>query len=915
MNAKGDLCSPSVNPTVDAPDQGPGTQLQSPGLSKRRRPGRPVGSKNKAKVMVPPAGGLGLQNRTVFLPWNEIDISDSSEDDKNDFKDIHYNGSEWEDDTSNSEIKYEFKAVSEQWQAYRKGVQQMTRLLQNKGPITKSVTEAQRAFFPPLARRRTAVWNQAKEDNLNNRWEDSLEKAAIERYSKGANSLLVAWKITSDCFEYHGETKRNPLWTHDFCRKLTRIMAHPLFANGSDHRFIPIFIRWAVICRADDGHGFTETEQELLGDAYSGDLRPSDRPESMVERFRRYQQGRKDGDRIVSRHAQLMSRIADISKTIKKESIGSFAPVKTRDLTVIIEALDTLERYTADTTCETYFLVYSASKGSGVYPVGLFELFEAYKTSWINLERRRMPDYTQILLADITTNDQANEAVVAIEGAGEHDTDQTQCNPIRADDHGSKIASEANNLPRNSDGYFPQDHRPSRSPSNLEDGEIPEDAEAPASTHTNDDHLYESRRSLIRIVHSSGALAQSDPLKPPEITLTQSCESDFDLYQEVDKLLLSCSAPSIEHTEPKAPQALMTLPCNNDPYRDPAGFYDNYYKNDTKGDFRNVDKVFNRPNGNGKPSAEVSTTTQTSGALGRHKEPMTLPSRMHRRDFNGIQGEDYPKRRRIYGPNRSQVRRSDGRNSANERRGIHRPQRSPGAQLQAPTAPRAWQLEQSAYSPTPDSNVHPAHYSFATHSGTQDQFELSRQLEDSRRTISRMQHDLDLIHDTQRETASLNGKLQDYNNQLRGQVADLRAQLSYATQTLTAQIREQVKIARSAASSVERLQEVVDKQKKAIHKLVQEKKASDKNIQTLERSQNQDHPSLPLRPVNAKAETRKTTSQKRRERREAKREKRELERLSTLAPAPGFIQAPVTAPAPPSFPSVLFDLHDGIQVK
>ncbi|RGP66787.1 hypothetical protein FSPOR_6382 [Fusarium sporotrichioides] len=479
MNAKGDLCSPSVNPIVEAPDQGPGTELQSSGLGKRRRPGRPLGSKNKAKVMVPPAEGLGLRNRTVFLPWNEIDISDSSEDDKNDFKDIHDNGSEWEDDTSNSEIKYESKAISEQRQAYRKGVQQMTRLLQNKGPITKSVTEAQRVFFPPLARRRTAVWNQVKEDNLNNRWEDSLEKAAMERYSKGANSLLVAWKMslqlfkidplalvsmyrhmdfdnsTSDCFEYHGETKRNPLWTHDFCRKLTRIMAHPLFANDSDHRFIPIFIRWAVICRVNDGHGFTETEQELLDDAHCGDLRPSDRPESVVERFRSYQQGRKDGDRIVSRHAQLMSRIADISKTIKRESIGSFAPVKTRDLTVIIEALDSLERYTANTTCETYFLVYSASKGSGVYPVGLCELFEAYKKSWINLERRRMPDYTQILLVDITTNDQANEAIAAIEGAGEHDTDQTQCSPIRADDHGSKIASEANNLPRNSDGCFP----------------------------------------------------------------------------------------------------------------------------------------------------------------------------------------------------------------------------------------------------------------------------------------------------------------------------------------------------------------------------------------------------------------------------------------------------------------------------
>ncbi|UZP41820.1 hypothetical protein NXS19_009636 [Fusarium pseudograminearum] len=432
MNAEDEPHNPSVDSTVHTLGQSPGTQLRSPGIGKRRKPGRPLGSKNKAKAMMPSSQGTGLRNRTVFLPWNAIDISDSSEDDKNEFKDVDDNGSEWEDDTSDTE-KYESKVISEQRQAYRKGVRHMTQLIREKGPTTKRSLESRRQVSSSPAPRRTGVWNQAKEDQLNDLWEHSLDRAAMKHYSKGAHSLLTAWKMslqlfgidppalismyrhmefensTNECFDHHGQMKRNPLWSHEFCRKLTRIMAHPLFTNENDHRFIPILIRWAVICRVDDGHGFTELEQQLLDDVCVNFL-PSDIQESLVKRFENYQQKRKDDGRIVSRHAQLMSRIVDYSKTMKRESADSFAPVKTRDLTVIIEALDSLDRYTANMTCETYFLVYSASKRPGDYPVGLPGLSDAYKISWINLQRRRMPDYNEILLTTITVapNDRAN---------------------------------------------------------------------------------------------------------------------------------------------------------------------------------------------------------------------------------------------------------------------------------------------------------------------------------------------------------------------------------------------------------------------------------------------------------------------------------------------------------------------------
>jgi hypothetical protein len=159
-----------------------------------------------------------------------------------------------------------------------------------------------------------------------------------------------------------------------------------------------------------------------------------------------------------------------------------------------------------------------------------------------------------------------------------------------------------------------------------------------------------------------------------------------------------------------------------------------------------------------------------------------------------------------------------------------------------------------------------------------------------------MQHDLEVIHETQRETVSHNNELRAYNNQLRREVADLRAQLSYATETLTTHVREQVESARSTGSSETKLQEVVDEQNKTIQKLTQEKNANIKRIQKLERSQNAGHAPLLSNSANPNTTSKKTKAQGRRER-------LELERLSAPTPAPAPISAPAPAPAPISAPA------------
>ncbi|CAF3460214.1 unnamed protein product [Fusarium graminearum] len=971
MNAEDEPNNPSVDPTVHTFDQSPGTQLRSPGIGKRRKPGRPPGSKNKAKAMMPSSQGIGLRNRTVFLPWNVVDISDSSEDEKNEFRDVHDNGSEWEDNTSDTE-KYESKVISEQRQAYRKGVRHMTQLIREKGPTTKRSTESRRQLSSSPAPRRTGVWNQAKGGQLNDLWEHSLEKAAMEHYSKGAHSLLAAWKMslqlfgidppalismyrhmefensTNECFDHHGEMKRNPLWSHEFCRQLTRIMAHPLFTNENDHRFIPILIRWAVICRVDDGHEFTELEQRLLDDVCVN-FRPPEIQESIVKRFQSYQQKRKDDGRIVSRHAQLMSRIVDYSKTIKRESADSFAPVKTRDLTVIIKALDSLDRYTANMSCETYFLVYSASKRPGGYPVGLPDLSDACKISWINLQRRRMPDYNEILLTTITVapNDRANRVGLEIEEAGELDMSPIPCSPIPSVDGGESTAPKANEPPQKPDGDPLQNRRLSRSPSKLEDGEIRKETEANksprksdgdpfqdhhlshsqseledgeirkeikvlTSTHNDDGddphhHLHESPKSLVRIDQLSGAPAQSEPPKPSEITTTQP-SANYSNFDELDKLLLSHSAPTHEVTKPRAPEAVMTLPLplslslsrTRDPYRDPAGLHDNDHKDGTEGGFRNVDELFERRTGKRNTGNEVSTPARDPRASSRHEVP--LPSLTRKRDYRRDEEDGYTKRRKFHGWSRDH--RHDRRDSADDRRGAYQPQRYPASQPQRPAGPRAWHLEQrglviisSAYA--------------------QDTFELSRRLDDSRLTIFRMQQDIGILHEKQREITSQNRHLWAYNSQLRRDVSDLRTQLSYTAQDLAARIQEQSNFDRLAGSydKETRLQGRIDEQNEIIEKLLQDKIANANRIQTLERSQIKGTEPPPQ--IIADAEPKKTKSQKRRERRQAenearckeqsekrerrrgrnnlKREKNKLNNLST----PASVPAPAHTPAQP----------------
>jgi hypothetical protein len=109
-----------------------------------------------------------------------IDDSDSGKDEADGDIAAQDDVSEWEgddsdsDNNSDSDKNSESKVISEQREAYRRGVRHMTRLIKAKGPITKRTIETQRPFSRSPTRRRTAVWNQAREEGLNASWELSL---------------------------------------------------------------------------------------------------------------------------------------------------------------------------------------------------------------------------------------------------------------------------------------------------------------------------------------------------------------------------------------------------------------------------------------------------------------------------------------------------------------------------------------------------------------------------------------------------------------------------------------------------------------------------------------------------------------------------------------------------------------------
>ncbi|KAL4722948.1 hypothetical protein ACLX1H_010188 [Fusarium chlamydosporum] len=636
MDIEGGSSRPSQNLidlTRDTVNHGLDNNPPGPEYSAKKKPGRPPGSRNKTKPAIPSIDGLELRNRTVSLSRDEVNDIRDHED---------YIPGNHDISDCDSEFRFETEAASIHREGYRKGVRNMTQLLEKKDPFTRNMVESHHPFSSSPTRRHAIVWNQAREEQLNASWESSLEKAALDRPSASVPNLLGAWKLSlqlfgidplsfvsmyrnmefdnsaSDCFEYRGEMKRNPLWTEHFCSKLKRIMVHPFFIKDNGYRFIPIVIRWAVVCRVDDGHGFTEEEQRFLDHHHCGDLRPSVSPDSMVERFLDYQRKFKGGGLGMSRLAELMSRIADYSGTVESRPLASIASIKTRDLAVVIKALDNLDCHTANIPCETHFLVYSDSRKARGYPVGVGELLDAYKRSWINLQRRGYSGYTEVSNAGAVHDRVPHEPSIG-ESTG-RTTEEVQ--------------------------------RSSRSPSICEDGEVQEEGVVASFSPLDDEHMHESRRALIRgqddnevlsagshiegeYLHQSRSFSMSrydsfEGLPFAGLETSQDVSSAQPSYNgssqdsHLSRSVFPISAPGDGHTVVRTIGPPIVLPTSRDPSQSCLGLND--ITNNTTSAFLNVDDLVSGDSSR-TTNVEAHPIPRRPASSNRSGLPASLPSR------------------------------------------------------------------------------------------------------------------------------------------------------------------------------------------------------------------------------------------------------------------------------------------------
>ncbi|KAL5603126.1 hypothetical protein FOBRF1_010659 [Fusarium oxysporum] len=279
---------------------------------------------------------------------------------------------------------YENQAVAEFIKDYRNSVH-LTREKDRKSVcISKERTKEEEQY--ELAKFIDShTWSQDQEDELGASWDDSVIKAAIQRFPDRGTHLSSIFKISFHLYNI------DPLsllsMYHDF--EFDNSGSDSFMHETNAYRFLPIVIRWTVICQTDNGEGFSAEEAHILSHLGCRNLGPfSGSP--VLERFRFHQERFKTAGVFVTPHAKLLALIADQVGVSAVPTSTETLLVRTGELGVVISALDRLNDCSMNISCEAHYLQYCASRTSRSYPSGLEELLEAYKGVWMKLQRRKL---------------------------------------------------------------------------------------------------------------------------------------------------------------------------------------------------------------------------------------------------------------------------------------------------------------------------------------------------------------------------------------------------------------------------------------------------------------------------------------------------------------------------------------------
>ncbi|KAH7191905.1 uncharacterized protein B0J16DRAFT_393992 [Fusarium flagelliforme] len=691
-------------------------QLSIEAGTKKKR-GRPAGSKNKSKNIAPHPEGIQLRNRSLPVPHYTIC---ESEDETHDDQAVQENGSEYDDFAS------EANSLDFHRKAFREGVQKMGRRIDDRGPVTKETFLSQHPLSPSSGSEGTAILNQTNADDLDRAWECSVDKAAILLYPSRADTFISVWRLSlrlfgvdpltlvslyqdvefdnsaSDSFEHLGVFKQNPLWTIAFCKRLERIMVHPLFSDENAFRFIPVIIRWTVICRAGDGHGFTDKQHRLLDDFHCGNLRPANGLQALVQRFLEHQRRRKDDGLVISRQAKLMSLVAGLAKTAGESPETDITRVKTRDLSIIVKGLDALENGTMTTSCEMYHLIYSTCQEPRGYPVGMDGLLEAYKISWIKLQRRKTSNRSRE-----DTNITRGRPGELIVGRTHERTSAVAGHTITSEGRNSRVSETTSNSAQR------VIHHHNRSTSIiLEDGEVHEGSEPLASSPSGNEYIHQSRRCLIESRQGSEALAASDAddehLHESRRSLIESNHGSANSSWIVPRGLPRNDSKSFlnQGTIQTGPSATVTRTSfgrntiraggEAQELANPVTVKREPDRGLGEGEefsFLDIDRVLGRVDGIGGPNHGTAWTSATSN---RVSEPAMRSNRVRKRSSRGHREQRPAKRHNTHGAHHRQSEQSDGRdkNTGRRKNGVGHQGGFRPPPAQPPNGPRAWRLEQ-----------------------------------------------------------------------------------------------------------------------------------------------------------------------------------------------------------------------------
>ncbi|KAF4468938.1 hypothetical protein FALBO_4155 [Fusarium albosuccineum] len=253
-------------------------------------------------------------------------------------------------------------------------------------------------------------WTEQDEAKLQEDLKDSVLGWALT--VKAQTKMACLWKVSLRLFGYdpltlftlrgndlepgvtgtitiQGRDYPSPLWSQNFCKKLARIMTHPLWKGRKPWQFMLFVIKWAVICRTGDRRPLAQADIEVLELARCQIVQgPPDA--SLPDGIKQHRRIVPAIRRWPTDESNLLNAIADryASGDDSDSSSPDFYTVTTTDLATIIESLDRGDGRSVVISCEVHFQAMLCILESYTWP-SREEVMPLYRSCWLNIERRR----------------------------------------------------------------------------------------------------------------------------------------------------------------------------------------------------------------------------------------------------------------------------------------------------------------------------------------------------------------------------------------------------------------------------------------------------------------------------------------------------------------------------------------------